>query len=120
MEGVGTDDFRAPLIELAIDGWKFTRTAERFAGKLELAEQVRMINQARFFLRRIEQALETGGLRLVSLEGQAFEPGMAATALNMAEFEGADGLVIDQMLEPIVMGPSGVVRFGTAIVRKGP
>ncbi len=120
MEGVGTDDFRAPLIELAIDGWKFTRTAERFAGKLELAEQARMVSQVRFFLRRIEQALETGGLRLVSLEGQAFEPGMAATALNMAEFDGTDGLVVDQMLEPVVMGPSGVVRLGAALVRKGP
>lgn len=113
-------DLRTPLIDLAIDSWKFMRTAERVAAKLELADQARWINQVRFFLRRIEQALEVGGMRLVSLEGQPFEPGMAATALNMAEFDDPQGLVVDQMLEPVVMGPQGVVRLGAALVRRGP
>jgi hypothetical protein len=45
---------------------------------------------------------------------------MAATALNIAEFDDPQGLVIDQMLEPVVMGPQGVVRLGSALVRKGP
>ena len=44
---------------------------------------------------------------------------MAATPLNIEEFEPEDALIVDQMLEPIIMGPNGVIRTGTVTLRKG-
>ena len=42
---------------------------------------------------------------------------MAATALNAADFGPDDTLHVDQMMEPIVMGPAGVRRTGTMMLR---
>lgn len=43
---------------------------------------------------------------------------MAATPVNIEEFEANDTLVVDQMLEPILMGADGLVRSGTVTLRK--
>ena len=62
--------------------------------------------------------LAEAGMRIVNVEGQQFDPGIAATALNIEEFASEDSLIVDQMLEPIIMGPVGVVRTGTVTLRK--
>ena len=57
-------------------------------------------------------------MNLVNVEGQSFDPGIAATALNIDEFEKNDKLIVEQMLEPIIMGPEGLLRSGTVMLRK--
>jgi hypothetical protein len=57
-------------------------------------------------------------LRIVNVEGAPFDPGMAATPINIDEFKPHDVLVVDQMLEPIIMGPEGIVMTGTVTLRK--
>jgi hypothetical protein len=54
----------------------------------------------------------------VNVEGQPFDAGMAATAVNGDAFEPEDRVVVDQMLEPIVMGVDGVLRTGTVLLRR--
>jgi hypothetical protein len=103
---------------LAIDGWKFSQSTARAASRLDLTDRSRFVSQIRFFIGRIDLALASLGLRLVSLEGMRFDPGMPATALNMAEFDSSDELIVDQMIEPVVMGPDGVVRPGTTMLRR--
>jgi hypothetical protein len=110
----------AVLIDLAVDAWKLARLFERVVARLEPAEQGRYLNQLRFLHRRIDGAVESTGARLVSIEGQAFEPGLAATPLNLDEFADDDALVVAQMLEPIVMGPEGVLRMGTVLLAGRP
>lgn len=109
---------KAALIDLAVDSWKFSRLFTRVISKLDTGEQSRYANQMRFFQKRIEGAAETVGARIVSIEGQPFEPGMAASPLNLEDFEEGDNLYVDQMLEPIVMGRDGVLRTGTMMLRK--
>ena len=41
-----------------------------------------------------------------------------ATMVNLADFTPEDTLVVDQMLEPVIMGEQGVVKMGTAILQK--
>lgn len=106
----------AVLIDLAVDAWKFARLFERVVARLDAGEQARYVNQVRFLLKRIDAAAETAGARLVSIEGQPFEPGQAATPLNLDEFERDQPLVVVQMLEPIVMGREGVLRMGTVLL----
>ena len=57
-------------------------------------------------------------IKVVNVEGHPFDPGVAATALNIDEFDAEDRLVVDQMLEPILMGQEGLVRTGTITLRK--
>lgn len=108
----------AALIDLAVDSWKFARLFARVISKLDAGEQARYANQMRFFQKRIEIAAEFTGARLVTIEGQPFEPGMAASPLNLEDFKDEDALFVDQMLEPIVMGNDGVLRTGTMMLRK--
>ena len=106
------------LIDLAVDAWKFARLFARVTSKLDAGEQARYANQMRFFQKRIESAAELAGARIVSIEGQPFEPGMAASPLNLEDFHDGDSLFVDQMLEPIIMGPKGLRKQGTVMLRK--
>ena len=106
----------AVLIDLAVDAWKLARLFERVVARLDAGEQARYANQLRFILRRIDAAAENAGARLVSIEGLPFEPGQAATPLNLDEFAEDAPLVVAQMLEPIVMGREGVLRMGTVLL----
>lgn len=105
------------LIDLAVEAWKFTRLFTRVISKLDPVEQARYVNQLRFFQRRIDASADAAGVRIVSIEGQPFEPGMAATPLNLEDFGPHEALFVDQMLEPIVMGPDGVRRTGAMMLR---
>ena len=68
--------------------------------------------------KKVEEALEKADLRIVNVEGHPFDPGMAATPLNIQEFDAKDDLMVDQMLEPIIMGKEGLVKAGTVTLRK--
>ena len=106
------------LIALVVEAWRFSRASTRIVEKLDAGVSSRFANQVRYFQQRIVLAAEDAGLRLVNLEGQAYDPGTAAAALNMEDFEPADDLLVDQMIEPILMGEKGVRRQGTVLLRK--
>lgn len=106
------------LIDLAVDAWKFAKLFLRVVSKLDAGEQAKYANQMRFFQKRLDSAAEAAGARIVTIEGMPFEPGMAATPLNLDDFNDDDRLFVDQMLEPIVMGADGVLRTGTMMLRK--
>ncbi len=109
---------RERLLALAVESWRFSRVCLRMLSKLDAGDKGRFESQLRWYLKRLSETLEASGLRLVSIEQQSFDAGIAATALNAADFGPDDALVVDQMLEPIIMGPDGVVRAGTVLLRK--
>lgn len=106
------------LIDIAVESWRFSRLFSRLLDKLDAGESSRYVNQHRFYLKRLDENLKQAGIRLVNVEGQIYDIGMAATALNAEDFDPDDNLVVDQMLEPIIMGEEGLVRTGTVILRK--
>lgn len=106
------------IIDIAVESWRFARLFAKVVGKLDAGESGRYANQLRYFTKKIEESLETSGLKLVNVEGHPYDPGMAASALNLADFGPDDMLVVDQMVEPIVMGEDGVRRQGTVMLRK--
>ena len=115
---VGHEALTGALLILAVESWRFGRAGERVLMKLDEGEQRRHQRQLRWFQRKLEETLTEVGMRIVSLEGHAFDPGMAATPLNLEEFDGDDALVVDRMFEPIVMGATGVIRAGTVTLKK--
>jgi hypothetical protein len=106
------------LVDMAVETWRFARLFARATDRLDAGESARYVNQLRYFQKKTEEILGTNGLRLVNLEGQPFDPGMAASPLNLADFGPDDALLVDQMVEPIVMGPDGLKRQGTLMLRK--
>jgi hypothetical protein len=106
------------LIDVAVESWRFSRLFMRAVGKLDAGEAGRYQNQLRYFLKKVDESLESNGLKLVNVEGQPYDAGMAASALNLDEFEPDDVLLVDQMVEPIIMGPTGLRKEGTVMLRK--
>lgn len=114
-----TDDrLKECVVSMVVEGWRMGRVAGQLLAKLSPPEQSRHAGQLRWYQRSVEEALSSVGMRIVNTEGQRFDAGMAATPLNVDEFDGDDELVVEQMLEPIIMGPHGIVKMGTVVLRK--
>ena len=85
------DDNQAPdtealsnsLMDIAVESWRFGQVFDRILSKLDAGEQSRYQNQFRWFQKRIEESMDSAGLRIVNIEGQAFDPGVAASAVQM-------------------------------------
>ncbi len=114
----GQEDLANALIDIAAESWRFGQTVERLLQKLDVGEKKRQLGQLEWFRKKVAMALTALDLRIVNVEGDSFDPGMAATPVNIKEFKESDILVVDRMLEPIMMGPHGLVRTGTVILRK--
>lgn len=117
-EKEAADGVRESLIDIAIESWRFAKLFGRVLGKLDAGEAPRYASQLRYFLKKLDDNLDTAGLKLVSLEGQIYDSGMAASPLNIADFGPDDHLVVEQMIEPILMGPHGLVKAGTIMLEK--
>lgn len=106
------------LMTIAIESWRFSKVFERALMKLDAGEQNRYAGQLRWFVKKIEESLAEVELRIVNVEGHPFDPGIAATPLNIEDFAADDSLMVDQMLEPIIMGKDGLLKTGTVTLRK--
>ena len=106
------------LTTIAMEAWRFGKVFERVLMKLDAGEQNRYAGQLRWFIKKIEELMAEAELRIVNVEGHHFDPGIAATPLNIEDFDAEDSLVVDQMLEPIIMGKNGILKTGTITLRK--
>lgn len=106
------------LLELALESWRFQRLFGRALSKLDPMEAARFTNQHRYFLGKVESCLEASGMRLVNLEGQQYDTGTAATALNIGDFGPDDTVVVAETIDPIVMNAAGLLRMGTVMLKK--
>ena len=104
----GSEQLERSLIDVAVESWRFSKLFSRLVSKLDAGEGSRYVNQLRYFQKKLEESLDASGLKLVNVEGQPFDPGMAASALNIGDFGPDDLLLVDQMVEPIIMGPEGL------------
>ena len=104
------------VIDMAIESWRFAKLFARITSKMDLTEANRYSNQLRYFQKRLDDSLQVIDMKLVSLEGQLYDPGMAASPLNIADFGPEDKLLVDQMLERLIMGPNGIVKPATVML----
>ena len=113
-----SEQMEQSLIDIAVESWRFSRLFGKVVSKLDVGESGRYVNQLRYFQKKVEESLDSSGLKLVNVEGQPYDAGMAASALNLGDFGPDDVLLVDQMVEPIIMGPNGLRKQGTVMVRK--
>ncbi|OYX40140.1 MAG: hypothetical protein B7Y91_00285 [Rhodobacterales bacterium 32-64-14] len=112
------DNLEQSLIEVAVESWRFSRLFGKVVNKLDAGEAGRYLSQLRYFQKKVEDNLASSGLRLVNVEGHPYDPGMAASALNLGDFGPDDVLLVDQMVEPIIMGLNGLRKQGTVMLKK--
>ena len=114
-----TVGLRQALIDVAVDSWRLAKLFSKVIDKLDAAEAGRYVNQLRYFQKRLDETLKTTGVHLVSLEGLPYDPGMAASALNIGDYGSEEALFVEQMVEPILMGAEGVLKPGTMLLTNG-
>jgi hypothetical protein len=115
---ISAEQFERSLLDIAVESWRFSRVFSRVINRLDAGEANRYASQLRYFQKKLEDGLQRVGFEIVNVEGAEFDPGMAASALNLGDFNLDDKLLVDQMIEPIIVGPGGVKRQGTVMLRK--
>lgn len=118
MNTSNSSDAEELLINLAVESWRFSRMFQRSIDPRDIKTAGRQSNQIRYFQRKLAESLAPLGLHIVDLEGERYDEGMAAAALNAADFGPEDTLYVEQMMEPIVMGSDGIRRTGTMMLKK--
>ncbi len=106
------------VINLAIESWHFAKNYERAITRLNTNRTQRYTRQLEQFIQKAEESLKEVGLRIVNVEGTPYDPGMAATPLNIEDFGPEDQLVVDKMLEPIIMEGTVLAKTGTVTLRR--
>ena len=110
------NNLRTAIIEMAVEAWRFRRVFYKAMSKLDAGESSRYIGQFNWFIKKVEAALKTAGMRIVNVEGQAYDVGMALSPLNIDDFEPDENLYVEQMIEPIIMDEEKVLKTGTAML----
>jgi hypothetical protein len=117
-EKLEVDNLIDAITNLVVESWRFSKAFENILVKCDLSEQGKYISQYRWYSKKLEENLNSAGMRIVNLEGQAFDSGSAVTPLNLDEFSEDDDLIIAQMLEPVIMGSNGIVKTGTVLLER--
>ena len=109
---------RNAIVEMTVVSWRFGRAFARLLSKLDFGDRERYESQLRWFTKKLEETLALAEMKLLNIEGQPFDPGTAATPLNIEDFDSKDILIIEQMIEPIILGKEGIIRAGNVILRR--
>jgi hypothetical protein len=109
-------ELQKSLISIASELFRFQYVFEKAVSKLALDEQGKYMSQYGWFAKKVYRALDDVHLKLVNLEGQQYDSGMAVTPLNIDEFQESDQLYVAQMIEPIIMCDDAVMKMGTVIL----
>ena len=110
------ENIKNSVMEIAIEHYRFKNTFMKAISKLDFEEQSKYMSQFAWFSKKVTKAVEEAGLRIVSLEGQAYDTRMAVTPLNIDDFAVKDELKIVQMIEPIIMQEDTVLKTGTVLL----
>lgn len=102
-------DYEKIVVDIIIQQWRLLQLFIKATSKLENVDQNRYVNQIRYIQKSVDDSLKKIGLTLVNLENQPYDIGMAATVLNMDDFEIDDKLMVKQMLEPLIM-KNGIIK----------
>ncbi len=112
------EKLKSNLISIASELFRFQRVFTKAISKLDMEEQSKYSSQYAWFSKKVAKALDGAGLRVVSVDGQQYDPGMAITPLNLDDFETDDILYVEHTMEPIIMEGDAVIKTGTALLRR--
>ncbi len=104
------------LISIASELFRFQKVFEKAVSKIDAEERSKYMSQYAWFSKKVYKAMDDASLKILNLEGQIYDPGMAVTPLNIDDFDNDDKLYILQTIEPIIMQDDKVYKTGTVIL----
>ena len=110
------ESMRESLISIASEVFRFQHVFQKALSKLELDERTKYSSQYAWFSKKVVKALDNAHLKLLNVEGQLYDPGMAVSPLNIDDFDTDDQLYVLQMIDPIIMRDDTICRTGTVIL----
>lgn len=110
------EELRQVIIDMAVEAWRFRRVFNKAMSKLDAGESTRYIGQFNWFIKKVDLALKTAGMRIVDVEGKPYDVGMAVSPLNIDDFGTDDILYVEQLIEPIIMDEDKVLKTGTVML----
>ncbi len=111
-------EYEETIIKIVTEDWRLMKLFMKVLTKLDPSDANRYLNQVRYFQKTINDNLAEVGFRIINLEGQPYDPGVAASPLNIDDFEADDVLIIEQMIEPLIMSDDGIRKQGTINLAK--
>lgn len=118
MPDESADGYKEAIIKLATESWHFTTVYQRMLTILDASEHRKYTSQLRWHLKKMEESLDEGGLRIVNVEGQPYDPGMAVIPSNIEDFDEDVPLVVSRMLEPIIMEGTALAKMGKVTLKR--
>lgn len=112
------DSLAKTVVAISVEAWRFRNVFERLIMHLSPSERPRYGGQFAWFNRKIKEALNESGIKIIDIKGQEFSASMPAVPINIGEFNEDDVLVVDQMLEPIIMSGDKILKTGIVVLRK--
>ena len=97
------------LVVIASELHRFKGVFAKAISKLDIDEQNKYSSQFQWFSKKVTKALDDAGIRVVTLDGQLYDPGMAVTPLNIEDFE-ADDILYSEL--SAVAGGEGLFNLG--------
>jgi hypothetical protein len=107
------------LAELTVECWRLLRLVERLMRDQPPDRQAGALAQMRYARGRIDAVLGEQGMRLIAYANEPYSPNLPVTVVNADEFNGNDGLVITDTLEPTLLVGDRVATMGKVFLKKG-
>lgn len=105
------------IAEFLVEDFRFSRSFCSALNKLFAEEKKRYESAYNFHRKKVDELMEKLHLQLVIFDGKEYDDGLPITPLNIDEFGKSDRLVIEQTIEPTVLGEDGkVLKRGTVIL----
>jgi len=102
---------------LAIEYWRLLKAFEKSCGAGRGASNQEAA-QARYAASKLASILSDIDMRLVTFDGERFEPGLPVSAINADEFESDNDLVIAATIEPAVIVRGNVKITGRVLLEQ--
>lgn len=109
-------NLKATLAKLTIEYWRLLRSYER--NLPSMANSNSASGTIRNSEKKFTAVLKENGLRITNFEGHDYSPNLPLTVVNADEFDGNEGLIISQMIEPTIVDGENVINMGKAILTK--
>jgi hypothetical protein len=113
-----TGESNTTIVGLVLEAYRLSSLVNTVLRHLDVTEAKKYVSRLAFSSQNIHAILEGSGLKIVPLEGVAFDEGLAVSAVNLSDFDSDDELVIERVLEPLIMGPLGIMHTGIVSLKR--
>lgn len=111
-----SNDAADTLALLAAEWFKTARRLSRLTQEVAPARLERERAQLAYSHRRVEEALEKCGIRLVTYDGTPFSTQIPAEPVNHEDFDTDENLVVSETIEPTVIFDGRILARGLVVL----